>query len=412
MQRKPVCKKSEKSELSSDFSPLIWILAGEASGDLLGARLMEALRCYIPHVRFAGVGGTHMEAQGLVSLFPLQDLAVMGLLEVLPRVWLLSRRLTMAVEDIQTSQPDVVVTIDSPGFALRLLRKIQKMGIPRVHYVAPQVWAWRQKRVKQFAHLWEMLLCLLPFEEDFFRHHGLKTCFVGHPVLQSGADKGNSQRFRRRYGVGEKAPVVILMPGSRRSESARLLPVFKQMLPLLQAKIPDIVPVLPVSAALFSSLEQAIKTWSVRPILITDHQEKYDAFAAAQVALTKSGTSTLELALAGVPMVVTYRVHPITAFLARRLICVPYVAMINVLAGAPIVPELLQENCRPDKLAQALETLLSQPQAAQHQKETFNNVLPTLKAPQGQKPAQAAALALLDILLKNKAAEELNQRSI
>ena len=398
MQRKPVCKKSE---LSSDFSPLIWILAGEASGDLLGARLMEALRCYIPNVRFAGVGGTHMEAQGLVSLFPLQDLAVMGLLEVLPRVWLLARRLTMAVEDIQTSHPDLVVTIDSPGFALRLLRKIQKTGIPRVHYVAPQVWAWRQKRVKQFADLWEMLLCLLPFEEDFFRQHGLKTRFVGHPVLQSGADKGNSQRFRRRYGVGEKAPVVILMPGSRRSESARLLPVFKQMLLLLQAKIPDIVPVLPVSAALYHSVEQAIKTWSVRPILITDHQEKYDAFAAAQVALTKSGTSTLELALAGVPMVVTYRVHPITAFLARRLICVPYVAMINVLAGAPLVPELLQENCRPDKLAQALETLLSQPQAAQHQKETFKTVLPTLKAPQGQKPAQAAALALLDILLKD-----------
>lgn len=398
MQRKPVCKKSE---LSSDFSPLIWILAGEASGDLLGARLMEALRCYIPNVRFAGVGGTHMEAQGLVSLFPLQDLAVMGLLEVLPRVWLLARRLTMAVEDIQTSHPDLVVTIDSPGFALRLLRKIQKTGIPRVHYVAPQVWAWRQKRVKQFADLWEMLLCLLPFEEDFFRQHGLKTRFVGHPVLQSGADKGNSQRFRRRYGVEEKAPVVILMPGSRRSESARLLPIFKQMLPLLRAKIPDIVPVLPVSAALYPSVEQAIKTWSVRPILITDSQEKYDAFAAAQGALTKSGTSTLELALAGVPMVVTYRVHPITAFLARRLICVPYVAMINVLAGAPLVPELLQENCRPDKLAQALETLLSQPQAAQHQKETFKTVLPTLKAPQGQKPAQAAALALLDILLKD-----------
>ncbi|MBO6037258.1 MAG: lipid-A-disaccharide synthase [Acetobacter sp.] len=395
--------KTQLKELPPDFSPLIWILAGEASGDVLGARLMEALRAFMPSVRFVGVGGPHMAAQGLSSLFPIQDLAVMGLLEVLPRLRLLSQRLAMAVDHVKTCQPDLVVTIDSPGFALRLLCKIQKTGIPRVHYVAPQVWAWRQKRVRQFSNLWESLLCLLPFEEEFFRRHGLHSRFVGHPVLYSGADKGNAQRFRQSYHLEEKAPIVVLMAGSRRSETARLLPIFGQTLPLLRAKIPNIVPVLPVSANMAAHVEHATKTWSVRPLLITDQQEKYDAFGAAQLALTKSGTSTLELALAGVPMVVTYRVNPLTAFFARRLICVPYVAMVNVLAGKAVVPELLQENCNPNKLAHALETLLRNPESAQRQKEAFKMILQGLEAPQGQKPAQAAALALVEVLLQHTA---------
>ncbi|MCI1395776.1 MAG: lipid-A-disaccharide synthase, partial [Acetobacter peroxydans] len=316
-------------DTAADTSPLIWILAGEASGDVLGARLMQAIRARVPGARFAGVGGQRMTEQGLHSLFPLRDLAVMGLVEVLPRLRQLSRRLDEAVADIIATRPDLVVTIDSPGFALRLLRRIKGLGIARVHYVAPQVWAWRQKRVREFPGLWDELLCLLPFEPAFFGRHGLAARFVGHPVLQSGADQGDAGRFYRTHNLPESARVLILMPGSRRSEVPRLLPVFGDMLAQLRTMLPDVLPVVPVSAVVAPVVEQATARWPVRPIIVTTLQDKHDAFAAAGAALTKSGTSTLELALAGVPMAVTYRVNPITAFFARRLIRVPHVAMVN-----------------------------------------------------------------------------------
>lgn len=389
-----------KKMAQSTGSPLIWILAGEASGDVLGARLMHALRAQAPAVRFAGVGGARMEEEGLQSLFPMRDLAVMGLVEVLPRLRALSARLEQAVQNIESLKPDLVVTIDSPGFALRLLRRIASLGILRVHYVAPQVWAWRQKRVKEFPGLWDELLCLLPFEETFFSKHGLLTRFVGHPVLQSGAQNGNAARFRHKHGLSENARILILMPGSRRSEVPRLLPVFGRMLSLLQARMPDVVPVIPVSAVVAQTVLQQTARWPVKPIIVTDIETKHDAFAAAGAALTKSGTSTLELALAGVPMAVTYRVNPVTAFMARRLIRVPYVAMVNLLAGRKIVPELLQEQCNPKSLAHAVQILFEKKDVAEQQKEAFKTVLDGLQGPGGLLPADAAAHAVLE-LLKN-----------
>lgn len=379
-------------------SPLIWILAGEASGDVLGARLMQALRTRNPAVRFVGVGGVRMEEQGLRSLFPMRDLAVMGLVEILPRLRALSARLNEAVDDIAARKPDLVITIDSPGFALRLLRRIADKGILRVHYVAPQVWAWRQKRVKEFPGLWDELLCLLPFEEAFFSRHGLLTRFVGHPVLQSGAQDGDGARFHQRHKLEPTARVLVLMPGSRRSEAPRLLPVFGKMLALLRKDMPDLVPVIPVSPVVAATVERETANWPVRPVIVTDVQDKHDAFAAAGAALTKSGTSTLELALAGVPMAVTYRVNPITAFMARRLIRVPYVAMVNLLAGRAVVPELLQEQCTPSVLANAVKALFENPDMANSQKEAFKTVLNGLQGPGGKLPADAAAEAVLTLL--------------
>lgn len=388
-------------------SPLVWILAGEASGDVLGARLMHALRARVPNMRFAGVGGVRMQEEGLVSLFPMRDLAVMGLVEVLPRVRQLSARLEEVAQDIAAQKPDLVITIDSPGFALRLLKKISGLGIARVHYVAPQVWAWRQKRVKEFPGLWEELLCLLPFEEKFFGKHGLKTRFVGHPVLQSGAKDGDAARFRDRHGLPESAKILVLMPGSRRSEAPRLLPVFGQMLRLLKKNMPDVVPVVPVSPVVASVVKRATQDWPVKPVIVTDIHDKHDAFAAAGAALTKSGTSTLELALAGVPMAVTYRVNPITAFFARRLIKVPFVAMVNLLAGRAIVPELLQEQCRADVLAREVQILFEDKEVAQTQKQAFATVLHGLEGPQGQLPADAAAEAVLEVLNRKNTAKTL-----
>lgn len=376
----------------------IYLVAGEASGDVLGARLIEALRRQRDDLEFIGIGGARMAEQGLASLFPMQDLAVMGLAEILPRVMKLRQRLAQAVADVSARKPDILITIDSPGFTLRLLRAVAPLGIRRVHYVAPQVWAWRQGRVKHFPGLWDRLLCLLPFEPAFFQPFGLNPVFVGHPVLQSGADRGDALRFRTVFGLDGGARPLILMPGSRRTETARLMPVFRETVALLTARHPALVPVLAAAPAIASELGAMAAGWPIRPIIVTDPETRYDAFAAAAAALTKSGTSTLELALAGVPMAVTYRVNPLSALFARRLIKVPHVAMINLLARHALVPELLQQECNPELLARTIATLLDDPAAAAEQRAGFAAALATLQAPAGALPADAAARAIIETL--------------
>jgi lipid-A-disaccharide synthase len=379
--------------------PLIYILAGEASGDVLGARLIAALRAQRPSLEFAGVGGPRMADCGLpASLFPISDLSVMGIIEVLPRIRLLRRRHAEVLADIARRRPDVVVTIDSPGFMHHVLAAVASLGIPRVHYVAPQVWAWRAHRVKRYPGLWDRLLCLLPFEPAWFARHGLPATFVGHPVLESGADQGDAARFRTNHGLTPDQPVLVLMPGSRRSEAPRLLPVFGRALHLLAAtQQPALRPVLPVSAAVSESVRRAAKGWPMQPIIVTSLNDKHDAYAAASVALTKSGTSTLELALAGVPMAVAYRVNPLTAAMARRMIQVPHVAMVNLLAGRALVPELLQGNCTAETLSSTMLSLLNDPGRADAQRSGFRAIMDSLRPPSGL-PSEAAAQEVLDVL--------------
>jgi lipid-A-disaccharide synthase len=375
---------------------LVYLVAGEESGDVLGARLMAALRTLHPGVSFAGLAGPRMRALGMESLFPLRELAVMGLLEVLPRILSLRARLHQVAADILARRPDVVVTIDSPGFTIRLLKLLKNSGLKRVHYVAPQVWAWREHRVKEYPGLWDRLLCLLPFEPAYFAGHGLEGLFVGHPVLESGADQGNAARFRAHHGLAADAKCLILMPGSRRSEVSRLLGVYGATLERLRAEVPGLVPVVPVAHAVADTVLAGTAGWAVRPTVVTDVDDKHDAFAAADAALTKSGTSTLELALAGVPMAVTYRVNPVTAAIARRILTVPHVAMVNLLAGRAVVPELLQGDCRPEVLAPALCRLLAGGDEAAAQQAAFSSIISSLRPAVGA-PSEAAARAVLDV---------------
>ncbi|HET8997426.1 MAG TPA: lipid-A-disaccharide synthase [Acetobacteraceae bacterium] len=377
--------------------PLIYLIAGEASGDVLGSRLMQAIAAARPDARFAGVGGAAMTALGLRSLFPMQELALMGLVEVLPKLRRLRARLTETAADIAAQRPDVVVTIDSPGFTLRVLRAIAPLGIPRAHYVAPQVWAWREKRVRHYPGLWERLLCLLPFEPAFFARHGLAASFVGHPVLESGADRGDAARFRARHGIPPESRLVTLMPGSRRTEVARLLPILGETLRLVSAAVPGLRPVVPLAGPVAEAVRHGTSAWPVPPLLVESPQDKYDAFAASSAALTKSGTSTLELALAGVPMLVTYRVNPLSAALVRRTVKVRYASLLNLLADREVVPELLQQDCRPERLAPVLRSLLLDDAAAEAQRAGFAATLALLRPPEGL-PSQAAAASVLELL--------------
>lgn len=385
---------------SAETGPLIYVMAGEASGDVLGARLMQALVAARPGVRFAGVGGARMAEQGLASLYSMSDLAVMGIIEVLPRVRRLRRRYHETLADIAARYPAVVVTIDSPGFMHWLLEALAKRGIPRVHYVAPQVWAWREHRVKKYPGMWDKLLCLLPFEPAWFAARGVEGVFTGHPVLQSGADQGDGARFRAAHGLTPDQPVLIMMPGSRRSEAPRLLPVFGRTLERLALREPALRPVVPVSVAVADMVRRATSSWPVQPIIVTDLADKHDAYAAARhqgAALTKSGTSTLELALAGVPMAVTYRVNALSAAMARRMINVPHVAMVNLLAGREVVPELLQQDCTPEILSRTTLTLLRDPAVATAQREAFGAVLDSLRPASGT-PSESAAREVLAVL--------------
>jgi lipid-A-disaccharide synthase len=377
----------------------IFIIAGEPSGDVLGGRLMQAMKAQRDDLEFSGIGGPRMAEAGLTSQFPMQELAVMGLAEILPRLLPLRRRIRETVAAIAAAGPDILVTIDSPGFCLRVLKAVQTLGLKRVHYVAPQVWAWRQKRVKSYPGLWDELLCLLPFEPAFFAKHHLHANFVGHPVLESGAGEGVAERFFATHKILRGATPVVILPGSRVTETSRLMPVFRETMARLQLQIPNLVPVLAAAPGIADAAAEMVADWQVEPIIVRTEAARYDAFAAAKAALTKSGTSTLELAMAGVPMAVTYRVNPLSGAIGRRVIKVPYVAMINLLTNRELVPELLQQDCTPEKLAATLQILLSDPAAAAAQRDGFADALASLQLP-GTVPSTAAATAILKHLIQ------------
>ncbi|HVY17622.1 MAG TPA: lipid-A-disaccharide synthase [Rhodopila sp.] len=380
--------------MSRQGRPLIYLVAGEQSGDVLGARLVRAIRARRDDVVFAGIGGQAMAAEGVQSLFPIGDLAVMGFLEVLPRIRRLKALLRQAIDDIAERRPDVLVTIDSPGFTLRVLGALRDSGLKRVHYVAPQVWAWRENRVKRYPGLWDELLCLLPFEPAFFARHGLRARFVGHPVLESGADRGDAARFRARHGIPAGARVLTVMPGSRHSEVSRLLPVLEQALRRLPG---DLVPVVPLAGPVADTVRRHTLAWPVKPVLVASAEEKFDAFAASAGALTKSGTSTLELAVARVPMVVTYRVNPLSYVIAKRLVKVRYASILNLLLDRMVVPELIQHDATPERLAEEVRRLLDDPAAVAAQQAGFERAL-TMLRPLAGMPSDSAAEAVLGLL--------------
>lgn len=376
----------------------VFLVAGEPSGDNVAARLMAALkRRSEGRIRFVGVGGERMIREGLETLFPMAELSVMGLSEILPRAPRLLRRLSETAAAIRTLRPDVVVTVDSPAFSFRLARRLQDDGLLLVHYVAPQLWAWGKNRARGMARLIDHLMVLFPFEPRFFEKFGLPCTFVGHPIIESEAGRGDGARFRARHGIAADAPVVSLLPGSRHTEIRALLPVFGRALELLAKRHTGLRALLPTVQTVAGEVAAATARWPVPTIVVTDLEEKYDAFAASNAALTKSGTSTLELALADVPMVVAYRLSPMTAFLARRLIGIEHVALVNLLVEREVVPELLQEACTPERLAAAVGALLEDDERCRAQRAGFAEVKRRLAA-DGASPSDRAAEVVLDVI--------------
>ena len=375
------------------------MVAGEASGDALGARLITALKQrHIGPLAFSGVGGAQMAAVGMDSLYPIADLSVMGLAEVLPRLRLLLQRLAETSDHVRVVQPAALITIDAPGFSLRLAKRLAGEGIPLIHYVAPQVWAWRPSRARHWAARIDHLLALLPFEPEFFREFDVHCEFVGHPVIEGLEEMpGNGAAFRRVYGVNAGVPLLALLPGSRVGEASRLLPIFAQAAAKLHKERPELHVVMPTVEQVVSTVTDAVKTWPMPVHVGQGPSLRADAFAAADAALAASGTVSLELALRGVPSVVAYRANPITAALVRRMLLLPYVALPNILAGELVMPEFLQENCQPAGIADALSELLDNTDRRSEQRQKFSNI-PEMLGRGGVAPSLRAAEAILRLL--------------
>lgn len=384
--------------MNEGTGPLLYLIAGEPSGDLLGGGLMAALKQRTGgHVRFAGVGGPKMIEQGLVPLFPMTDLAVFGLAEILPRLRHLMRRGEETVADIARLKPNALVTIDSPGFTLRVAQRVVPLGVPRIHYVAPSVWAWKPERAAKIAKYLDHLLALLPFEPPYFEKEGLPTTFVGHSAIEGPAGKGDGAAFRARHGLATERRVIVMLPGSRTGEIDRMLPVFLATLRRLgQGRAPFTVAV-PAPDYLAAKVRIGMEGSGLETILLTGDGEKFDAFAAADAALAKSGTVTLELALSGVPAVIAYKVNPVSYMIAKRLQVGKYVGLPNVILDRPMMPELLQHDCRPERLMLELAHLLDDPAARGAQVEGGKEIR-RLLSPGGRTPSEAAADAVLSVI--------------
>lgn len=353
------------------------LVAGETSGDILGAGLMQALKVRQPNIEFIGVGGPRMEAEGLKSYFPMERLAVMGLVEVLGRLPELLRRRRHLIHSLIEARPDVFIGIDAPDFNLGVELKLRRAGIRTVHYVSPSVWAWRQKRVLKIRQACDLMLTLFPFEARFYEEHGVPVRFVGHPLADLIPLHADRHEARAALDLPQEETVIALMPGSRGGEVARLGPLFIEAAERLRMLHPGllrfIVPC--ASSQRRRQLEEILASAGHDlPLLLLDGRS-HEALAACDAVLIASGTATLEALLYKRPMVVAYKMAPLTYRILRRLVKSPYVSLPNLLAGRVLVPEMLQERATPEALAEALMLGLEEGEAQAGNFEAIHRAL-------------------------------------
>jgi len=341
-----------------------YLIAGEPSGDALGAALMAGLKQLDKDVEFQGVGGPLMQAQGLVSQFGMDELSVMGLFEVLPKYRALKRRIRQCANAALQMKPDALITIDSPDFCLRVAKLVKAASDTRtIHYVAPSVWAWRSGRAAKMARMIDHVLALLPFEPPLMQAAGMTCDFVGHPVVSEvQATPDQTTNFRARHGIGT-APMLLVLPGSRKGEVERLAPIFGQTIARLLEQRPDLRIVVPAAGAVAGRVKELISDWAGAPIVIqsADGPEKLAAFGAADMALAASGTVSLELAAASTPMVIAYDMNWLSRILIKRMLKTDTVTLVNLVSETRVVPEFLGARCVPENIAAGVLAVLDNP---------------------------------------------------
>jgi lipid-A-disaccharide synthase len=368
-----------------------FLIAGEPSGDRLGAALMAGLRALHPEVSFQGVGGPLMQAQGMQSLFAMEELSIMGIAEVLPKYLHLKRRIRETAAAALLCAPDAMISIDSPDFCLRVaaLVKAANPGLKTIHYVAPSVWAWRPKRAAKMAQVIDHVLALLPFEPPYMQAAGMSCDFVGHPVVSEALASAEE-----RAALNGTSPLILALPGSRRGEVTRLAPVIGAVLSEVKAKYPEARVVLPTLSSLTDLVRSLTADWPIAPLLIEDPGLKRAAFAEADVAIAASGTVSLELAANATPMVIAYDMHPISFWLMKRAALIDTVTLVNLVSETRVVPEFLGPRCRAELIAPALLNVLEHPEGQTEAMELTMQRLGKGGEPPGLRAARSVLASL------------------
>lgn len=373
----------------------VFVIAGEPSGDKLGAALMEGLHSLVPEVEFDGIGGARMIEAGLVSRFPMSEISIMGISEILSQYRPLKRRIAETAQTIIDTKPDVLITIDLPEFSLRVAKLVKERSQIRcVHYVAPTVWAWRAGRAGKMARHIDQVLALFPFEPPYMEAAGMRCDFVGHPVVTDlQATQAEAEAFRAEQGIGE-APALLVLPGSRKGEVARLAPVFGQVLGPVLARHPEMRVIVPAAGPVEDHVREAVAEWPGAPVVVPSEDKalKRAAFKAADLALAASGTVSLELAAAGTPMVIAYDMNWLSRQIIGRMLKVDTVTLVNLVSETRAVPEFIGADCVPERIAEGLEGVLARPS---EQREAMALTMQRL-GQGGDAPGLRAARAVID----------------
>jgi len=375
--------------------PTIFLLAGEASGDALGAPLIQSLEDSGAHC--IGIGGSLMEKQNFKSLMPMSELCVMGIWEVLMQLPRLLKLINGVVEEIEKAQPDVFVGIDLPDFNFQVAKRLKKRGIYQgkiIHYVAPTVWAWRPGRAKRIATFLDGIMCLFPFEPQYFEQHGLDAKYVGHPLIRQDHRQA-SPSFRAKYGLGQDDVVFGVYLGSREAEIERHKEVFRDVINFLLLEVPDLQVVLPTLPEVEYAALAAMEGLNTSPVVVSDVDDKWDVMSNCNLAMAVSGTVGLELAYMNVPHVVAYKTHPITALIVKLLVKVRFAHLVNILMDKAVVPEFLQSRCKAILVAEELMRLLKDEALMAKQKVAFHDARRMLKKDVESNPSDTAAYFII-----------------
>ncbi len=371
------------------------IIAGEASGDLYGAELSRELQSLDAGLILSGIGGTGMAAEGVNILYDISRLAVMGIVEVVSRLRDIRNAMKILENQFETNRPDLLILIDYPGFNLELARRAKKFAIPVLYYISPKIWAWREGRIKSIRKYVDRMAIIFPFEKEFYRGHGFEVDFVGNPLLDQVQTTMAPEEFRARHGIDKDANVIGIMPGSRKQELARILPVFLQAAELLDQKTEKCVFLLPLALTL---TEDDLKEHGLRDTGLDIRimkEQRYDAMAACDAAMAVSGTLTMELAILQVPMVVCYRASFLSYFIAKPFIKVKYISLVNLVAGKEIVPELLQQKATPQNMYHEISELLPEREAGKSMRQELAKVVGQLGEPGGTRRTAELAMEML-----------------
>lgn len=371
------------------------MVAGEASGDILGAGLIKALKTQYPDARFVGIGGPKMIAEGFETLYPMERLSVMGLFEVLGRLGELLSIRKKLFKTIKQIKPDVFIGIDAPDFNLSLERKLKDSGIKTVHYVSPSVWAWREKRVFKIKKAVNLVLCLFPFEVDFYKKHDVPAICVGHTLADAIELEPDSSQARQELGIADETPIVAILPGSREGEVSRLGELFLQSASIIKQSVPSVQFIIPAAnEARKQQLETLLPTFENIKVMLLNGNSRL-AMNAADVILMASGTAALEGMLFKKPLVVSYKLSSLSAFFLFRMLRQPFVSLPNLLAGKELIPEILQDNATPENLSKAVLKYLQDENASKHLHDEFLKLHHLLKL----NADEAAANAISELIV-------------